>query len=110
LWPAASIVLGKLSGSDCLVIAYLPCLVPTLRNTFSCRNGQNRPRACWEADVVFVCLLFLLAAAASIVLGKLSGRKAVSTRLEQLGFGLSAEEVNDVFKRFKVRGSASNLA
>lgn len=37
----------------------------------------------------------------SIVLGKLSGRKAVSTRLEQLGFGLSAEEVNDVFKRFK---------
>ncbi|WIA41837.1 hypothetical protein OEZ86_009166 [Tetradesmus obliquus] len=37
----------------------------------------------------------------SIVLGKLSGRKAVSSRLEQLGFGLSAEEVNDVFKRFK---------
>jgi hypothetical protein len=47
-----------------------------------------------------------LRSAASIVLGKLSGRKAVSTRLEQLGFGLSAEEVNDVFKRFKVRSSA----
>jgi hypothetical protein len=44
--------------------------------------------------------------AASIVLGKLSGRKAVSTRLEQLGFGLNAEEVNDVFKRFKVRHGA----
>jgi hypothetical protein len=42
-------------------------------------------------------------AAASIVLGKLSGRKAVTARLEQLGFGLTAEEVNDVFKRFKVR-------
>eukprot|EP00775_Hariotina_reticulata_P010039 gene10039-10195_t len=36
-----------------------------------------------------------------IVLGKLSGRRALSTRLEQLGFILSKPELNDVFARFK---------
>jgi hypothetical protein len=64
--------------------------------TFTCTAWPVLP-AC-TARLYFI----ISTIAASIVLGKLSGRKAVSTRLEQLGFGLSAEEVNDVFKRFKV--------
>jgi 2-isopropylmalate synthase len=40
---------------------------------------------------------------AGIVMGKHSGRNALSTRLTQLGFDLSPQEVDDVFKRFKVR-------
>jgi hypothetical protein len=39
---------------------------------------------------------------AGIVMGKHSGRNALSTRLTQLGFDLSPQEVDDVFKRFKV--------
>ncbi|WIA37513.1 hypothetical protein OEZ86_014425 [Tetradesmus obliquus] len=38
---------------------------------------------------------------AGIVMGKHSGRNALSTRLTQLGFELSPQEVDDVFKRFK---------
>jgi len=38
---------------------------------------------------------------AGIVMGKHSGRNALSTRLQQLGFDLSTQEVDDVFKRFK---------
>ena len=34
-------------------------------------------------------------------MGKHSGRNALSTRLQQLGFDLSTQEVDDVFKRFK---------
>eukprot|EP00878_Enallax_costatus_P017868 GHUV01018778.1.p1 GENE.GHUV01018778.1~~GHUV01018778.1.p1 ORF type:complete len:335 (+),score=73.58 GHUV01018778.1:405-1409(+) len=36
-----------------------------------------------------------------LVLGKLSGRKALVTRLQQLGFELQPEELNEVFQRFK---------
>jgi 2-isopropylmalate synthase len=35
-------------------------------------------------------------------MGKLSGRKALQNRLEQLGFELNPQELNDVFRRFKV--------
>lgn len=38
---------------------------------------------------------------AGIVMGKHSGRNALTTRLKQLGFELSAAEVDDVFRRFK---------
>ena len=38
---------------------------------------------------------------AGIVLGKDSGRNALGTRLRELGFELSEETLNDVFKRFK---------
>jgi 2-isopropylmalate synthase len=34
-------------------------------------------------------------------MGKHSGRNALTTRLTQLGFELSNQEVDDVFKRFK---------
>lgn len=37
------------------------------------------------------------------MLGKLSGRKALVTRLQQLGFELQPEELNEIFMRFKVR-------
>ncbi|MEL7083377.1 MAG: 2-isopropylmalate synthase [Cyanobacteria bacterium P01_A01_bin.3] len=37
----------------------------------------------------------------SIVLGKLSGRNAFRTRLEELGFDLSEQELNKAFIRFK---------
>ncbi|KAJ7541334.1 hypothetical protein O6H91_10G055200 [Diphasiastrum complanatum] len=36
-----------------------------------------------------------------IVLGKLSGRHALKTRLLQLGYELESKELDDVFKRFK---------
>jgi hypothetical protein len=36
------------------------------------------------------------------VLGKHSGRHAVETRLSELGYALSQEELNDLFDRFKV--------
>lgn len=39
--------------------------------------------------------------AAGLVLGKLSGRHALKTRLQQLGYDLSGQELDDVFKRFK---------
>ena len=38
--------------------------------------------------------------------GKHSGRNALRTRLAQLGFELPPEQLDDVFKRFKVRCSA----
>ncbi|GAX77806.1 hypothetical protein CEUSTIGMA_g5249.t1 [Chlamydomonas eustigma] len=38
---------------------------------------------------------------AGIVLGKLSGRNALGSRLKSLGYDLSGEELDDVFKRFK---------
>eukprot|EP00878_Enallax_costatus_P002823 GHUV01003015.1.p1 GENE.GHUV01003015.1~~GHUV01003015.1.p1 ORF type:complete len:319 (+),score=76.79 GHUV01003015.1:136-957(+) len=38
---------------------------------------------------------------AGIVMGKHSGRNALNTRLQQLGFDLSPQEVDDVFRRFK---------
>lgn len=38
---------------------------------------------------------------AGIVLGKHSGRHALTTRLSQLGINLEEEQLNDVFKRFK---------
>lgn len=38
---------------------------------------------------------------AGIVMGKHSGRNALSTRLKQLGFELTTGEVDDVFRRFK---------
>lgn len=38
---------------------------------------------------------------AGIVLGKHSGRNALSTRLRQLGYELLGKELDDVFKRFK---------
>lgn len=38
---------------------------------------------------------------AGIVLGKHSGRNALSTRLRQLGHELAQEVLDDVFKRFK---------
>lgn len=37
-------------------------------------------------------------------MGKHSGRNALNTRLQQLGFDLSPQEVDDVFRRFKVGG------
>ncbi len=37
-----------------------------------------------------------------MVLGKHSGRHAVETRLSELGYALSQEELNDLFDRFKV--------
>jgi isopropylmalate/homocitrate/citramalate synthase len=39
---------------------------------------------------------------AGIVMGKHSGRNALNTRLQQLGFDLTPQEVDDVFRRFKV--------
>lgn len=39
---------------------------------------------------------------AGLVLGKHSGRNALSTRMKQLGFELEGEQLNEVFKRFKV--------
>lgn len=39
---------------------------------------------------------------AGIVLGKHSGRHALSTRLRELGFDLNEEQMNVMFKRFKV--------
>jgi 2-isopropylmalate synthase len=38
---------------------------------------------------------------AGIVLGKLSGRNAVGTRLKELGYTLDSEKLDAVFKRFK---------
>jgi isopropylmalate/homocitrate/citramalate synthase len=38
-------------------------------------------------------------------MGKHSGRNALSTRLTQLGFDLTPQEVDDVFRRFKVCAS-----
>ncbi|KAL4440208.1 hypothetical protein ABPG75_003209 [Micractinium tetrahymenae] len=38
---------------------------------------------------------------AGLVLGKHSGRKALGTKLKQMGFDLPAEQLNEVFKRFK---------
>ena len=38
---------------------------------------------------------------AGIVLGKHSGRNALSTRLRELGYDLADDALNDVFKRFK---------
>eukprot|EP01024_Parvocaulis_polyphysoides_P023093 TRINITY_DN2136_c0_g1_i4.p1 TRINITY_DN2136_c0_g1~~TRINITY_DN2136_c0_g1_i4.p1 ORF type:complete len:377 (-),score=52.01 TRINITY_DN2136_c0_g1_i4:232-1362(-) len=38
---------------------------------------------------------------AGIILGKLSGRNAVRSRLSQLGFDLPDDKLGDVFKRFK---------
>merc|ERR1719161_3270851 len=38
---------------------------------------------------------------AGIVMGKHSGRHALRTRMEFLGYALSESELNDVFKRFK---------
>ena len=38
--------------------------------------------------------------------GKHSGRNALRTRLAQLGFELPPEQLDDVFKRFKVRCSS----
>ncbi|KAL4427300.1 hypothetical protein ABPG77_003209 [Micractinium sp. CCAP 211/92] len=38
---------------------------------------------------------------AGLVLGKHSGRKALGTKLKQMGFELPAEQLNEVFKRFK---------
>lgn len=35
--------------------------------------------------------------------GKHSGRNALRTRLSQLGFELPPEQLDEVFKRFKVR-------
>jgi len=37
-----------------------------------------------------------------MVLGKHSGRHAVESRLSELGYSLSTEELNDMFERFKV--------
>merc|ERR1719305_590607 len=39
---------------------------------------------------------------AGIVLGKHSGRNAVSTRLAELGYDLDSERLNSVFARFKI--------
>mmetsp|Transcript_28269 Transcript_28269/g.53508 ORF Transcript_28269/g.53508 Transcript_28269/m.53508 type:complete len:637 (+) Transcript_28269:326-2236(+) len=39
---------------------------------------------------------------AGIVLGKHSGRNAVSTRLAEMGYDLDSEKLNAVFKRFKI--------
>ncbi|BBM99982.1 2-isopropylmalate synthase [Marchantia polymorpha subsp. ruderalis] len=38
---------------------------------------------------------------AGLVLGKLSGRHALKTRLQQLGYELEGKKLDDVFKRFK---------
>jgi 2-isopropylmalate synthase len=38
---------------------------------------------------------------AGLVLGKHSGRKALGTKLAQMGFALPQEQLNEVFKRFK---------
>jgi isopropylmalate/homocitrate/citramalate synthase len=43
------------------------------------------------------------AAAAGIVLGKHSGRHALASHLHHLGYDLSKHEVDELFKRFKVR-------
>jgi 2-isopropylmalate synthase len=48
-------------------------------------------------------LLLVLAAAAGIVLGKHSGRHALASHLHHLGYDLSKQEVDELFKRFKVR-------
>jgi len=37
----------------------------------------------------------------TLVLGKHSGRNALKTKLEEMGYHLSKEELNEVFKRFK---------
>lgn len=42
---------------------------------------------------------------AGIVLGKHSGRHALATHLHHLGYDLSKQEVDDLFKRFKVGGA-----
>jgi len=39
---------------------------------------------------------------AGIVLGKHSGRNAVSTRLQELGYELDPDKLNNVFERFKI--------
>ena len=38
--------------------------------------------------------------------GKHSGRNALRTKLSQMGYDLSQEDLNDVFKRFKVSPAA----
>lgn len=53
------------------------------------------------------CVAVVLSA--GIVMGKHSGRNALNTRLQQLGFDLSPQEVDDVFRRFKV-GCCSSRA
>jgi len=44
------------------------------------------------------------AAASGIVLGKHSGRHALASHLHHLGYDLSKQEVDELFKRFKVGG------
>jgi isopropylmalate/homocitrate/citramalate synthase len=44
----------------------------------------------------------LLPLPAGIVLGKHSGRHALASQLRHLGYDLSKQEVDDLFKRFKV--------
>jgi 2-isopropylmalate synthase len=40
-------------------------------------------------------------AGSSLVLGKLSGRHALRDRLDQLGYRLDGDELNQAFRRFK---------
>ncbi len=47
---------------------------------------------------------------AGIVMGKHSGRNALGTRLQQLGFDLSKGELDDVFRRFKAVAGAGAAA
>lgn len=39
--------------------------------------------------------------AAGLVMGKHSGRHALRSRMQELGYELNTDEVNDLFKRFK---------
>ena len=43
-------------------------------------------------------MLSITSPVAGIVLGKLSGRNALNTRLIQLGYDVSSEELDDVFR------------
>ena len=49
-------------------------------------------------DLPFLRPLFLLGSPKGIVLGKLSGRNALNTRLKAMGYDVSSTELDDVFK------------
>jgi isopropylmalate/homocitrate/citramalate synthase len=49
-------------------------------------------------DLPFLRPLFLLGPPKGIVLGKLSGRNALNTRLKAMGYDVSSTELDDVFK------------
>lgn len=63
------------------------------------RPAQAACKAVGLSMLVQVCPCWF---SAGIVLGKHSGRHALASHLHALGYDLSKQEVDDLFKRFKV--------